>query len=645
MTRPEASSGEAPLQPLPTMRVDATFDAFPDPALYWNLVALDVNRLAQSLRGARQGGPPMSARALGIVHLAMHDAWFGMAKNPAHATWLDAGPTIPENPFALPTPPTAGDARLAIAAAAYAALTHLYTVEPDDDCPARTNASTHIAGYLRERLAAFVPRPDITDAGFRFGEKVGRRIAELLEVRAGEPGVDDDCYAPQQGHGKYRADPLNPIAPPRPCPNAQPKPCPSAPRKLEEHHGPFYGSSAARMCTQATHQLADPPAPLRTDPQYAQAYAAVYGLGGAKTLNTTIRTPDQTASALFWAYDGANLLGTPPRLYNQILRVVIASRRVGTAWTPAHTDESLRLLTLANVAMADAGIFAWAEKYHFEYWRPLSGVREDDARTGPAGTAGTSAALSGDPFWETLGAPRTNTNGISFKPPFPAYPSGHATFGAAAMQVARRFYADRDGKPLDPRGLDDIAFDMVSDELDGFSRDLYQPYDERLPIDAQPGAIRTRVVRHYDSLWEAIRENALSRVYLGVHWLFDSFAQADGIDGTIAGDGRLALKPIADVHYATTGSRTDADGNVIATDLPIGGVPLGLDIGDDIYDSGLVRTPLAQQPEQIQRRWAEAKPASTMTSAFGAMAADSLEAVETRARGSRRGKATDTHIR
>jgi hypothetical protein len=74
-------------------------------------------------------------------------------------------------------------------------------------------------------------------------------------------------------------------------------------------------------------------------------------------------------------------------------------------------------------------------------------------------------------------------------------------------------------------------------------------------------------------------------------------------------------------------------------------VPLGLEIGDDIYGSGLVRTPLAQPPAAIQRRWAETKPAATMSAGLGTLGVDSLQAVETRARDSSRGKATDTHIR
>ena len=41
--------------------------------LYWNHVALELNRLTHSVAGP-QTGPPASARALGILHLAINDA-------------------------------------------------------------------------------------------------------------------------------------------------------------------------------------------------------------------------------------------------------------------------------------------------------------------------------------------------------------------------------------------------------------------------------------------------------------------------------------------------------------------------------------------------------------------------------------------
>ena len=41
--------------------------------------------------------------------------------------------------------------------------------------------------------------------------------------------------------------------------------------------------------------------------------------------------------------------------------------------------ELTRLLALVNTAMADAGIAIWESKYYYQYWRPITGIREADA--------------------------------------------------------------------------------------------------------------------------------------------------------------------------------------------------------------------------------------------------------------------------
>ena len=58
-------------------------------------------------------------------------------------------------------------------------------------------------------------------------------------------------------------------------------------------------------------------------------------------------------------------------------------------------------------------------------------------------------------------------------------------------------------------GTDEISFDFISDEFNGINADQY-------------GNVRPFVVRHFDRLSDAILENALSRIYLGIHWRFDA---------------------------------------------------------------------------------------------------------------------------
>ena len=244
------------------------------------------------------------------------------------------------------------------------------------------------------------------------------------------------------------------------------------------------------------------------------------GIPGTPGFN---RTPEETVIGVFWGYDGARGLGVPPRLYNQCLHAISGQ---------AGLDEKQNavLFALCNMAMADGGIATWRSKYLFHVARPVIGIREADAGYGPAsghsaptlpglampvpvpssGWLTTSPAagtvMNGDPFWAPLGAPQTNATVVSRTPPFPAYPSGHATFGAACFGMAHEVLSAY-GKPTQ------AAFELVSDELDGRNKDA-------------DGSTRARHNRKL-TLAQAIHENAVSRIYLGVHWRMDA---EEGVD-------------------------------------------------------------------------------------------------------------------
>lgn len=137
---------------------------------------------------------------------------------------------------------------------------------------------------------------------------------------------------------------------------------------------------------------------------------------------------------VYWAYDGVAELGTPPRLYNLIVWRVAEKQN-------NSVEANARLFAFLNVAMADAGILSWDQKFIHNFWRPVVGIREHDKSMGPGATVPASDISSDcDSEWLPLGAPRTNHPGKNFTPPFPAYPSGHATFGAAAFHITWLFY-------------------------------------------------------------------------------------------------------------------------------------------------------------------------------------------------------------
>jgi hypothetical protein len=238
------------------------------------------------------------------------------------------------------------------------------------------------------------------------------------------------------------------------------------------------------------------PPPLN-DSRYAAAFdeVAVCGRDDISRRDPAFR--EKAVVGVFWGYDGSNKLGTPPRLYNQVVRAIPELATVGHA-------QQIKILTAINVAMADAGIAAWYWKYTYDFWRPVVGIREADKGWGPSGQGdeNTIRTEAGNPFWLPLGAPQSNP----LKPPapnvtpnFPAYPSGHSTFGSACFETA----ADLLGK-----ATQDLVVKFVSDEFNGKTTD-------------NSGAVRPRLEECF-SLQKAITDNENSRIYLGVHWIFDA---------------------------------------------------------------------------------------------------------------------------
>ncbi|KAL8829908.1 MAG: hypothetical protein Q9170_005974 [Blastenia crenularia] len=545
--------------------------------LYWNNVALEICRLTNSLYSGPNNDPPSSARALAIFHLAINDAYFGIRpdKSGVNTTYLISTDTNIDT--RLPSAPTNGDARLAVAGAASTVLGQLYA-SPRQNVP---DATTIILRQFVDRATAAFPNLNVLSPSYAFGKAVGQAMLNVLDQGAGP--FDQDGYRPTPGPYKFDDDPTNPV---RILPVDINNP--NGPKKaVRIYSAPFYGFVAKRIAVQKDHLIGDPPVGYGVNNQqaYQFAFQEVYRQGGAIDLNTTSRKPSQMVTGFFWAYDGANLIGTPPRHYGQILRRIAVDHKPAANITDeANNADFVRLFALANAAQGDAGIFAWLGKYTYEFWRPLSGVRQDIANP------------QVDPFWLSQGAPETNTNGIPFKPPFPAYPSGHATFGAAFFQAVRLYYKRRDNLKFADDAPDSISFTASSDELNGISRDLRLPYDPTQPITEQLGTVRTNVPKTFPSLWAAIFDNAISRVYLGVHWGFDAFSPVDvAPDMKLQSDGTVAYKSPDKIQYKTLGARRDRPGKL----FPLGGVPIGIEIANDIFKSGLRQAAANPEPAGV----------------------------------------------
>src|SRR5204862_4280312 len=170
-----------------------------------------------------------------------------------------------------------------------------------------------------------------------------------------------------------------------------------------------HGGECRPFVIESGSQFRAPPPPGMDSQEYADAYLEAKIYGGDGIITPTIRTEEQTLIGTFWAYDGTPSLCAPPRLYNQITMHI--ADQMGTSANPVQLA---RLLVLANVAMADAGSAIWESKYYYQYWRPVTGIREADLGTGPTGAGDGNDATSGDLNFTPLGAPASNLNGPNF---------------------------------------------------------------------------------------------------------------------------------------------------------------------------------------------------------------------------------------
>jgi hypothetical protein len=410
----------------------------------WNEIAIDASGFDHA-NAREQLGPGRASRAMAIVHIAMFDTINAVIRQ--YDGYADF--RVPYGPISL---------EAAVSQAAHDTLVALFPSQ-----------AASFDALLAEDLDT-IQRPYARKNGIILGQRAAAAILALKaddgsgipEPRVGVEHVTSDLP------GRWRQDPISLI-----------------PLAL----GAYWGKCIP-FVVESSSQFRIPPPPAMNSQAYAVAYNEVKRLGGDGVITPTERTPDQTIAGIFWAYDGTPSLCAPPRLYNQIT-VQIADQMGSDA------IETARLLALVNIAMSDATLTCWESKYYYDVWRPVCGIRESDSGTGLTGLGDGNDETVGDPNFSPLGAPASNLNGPNFTPPFPAYPSGHASMGGALFQTLRRFY-----------GTDRIHFTFVSDELNGTTKD-------------NTGNARPLIPRSFQSLSQAEEENGQSRIYLGIHWSYD----------------------------------------------------------------------------------------------------------------------------
>lgn len=388
--------------------------------LSFNLLSLnadvitDWNAAFISALRAETTPPPLAARNLAILHLAIFHALTdapGKASLPASGNTNDPGRAAARSDEIV----------RAIGAASEVSIS-LFPSEKALFDKLRTTGLAHIASS------------DETTKALALGQKFARQV---LESRAADGSATTVPYIPSTKPGAWR----------RTLPYFRPPEMPHWARVK-----PFALTNAS--------QFRPPGPPSLQSTNWIRDFNLTKSLGGK---NSTQRTPEQTEIARFWS--DFSYTSTPPGHWNEIAAQVANQRKLALR-------ETARLFAMLNVALADGAIACWDAKFAYNFWRPVTAIREAD-RDGNAET-------SPDQEWEPL----------LHTPAFPEYVSGHSVFSGAAAEILVRFF-----------GTDEVTFTIGSDGL--------------------PGAQRT-----YHSFRKTAEEIGMSRIYGGIHFLS---ADLDGL--------------------------------------------------------------------------------------------------------------------
>jgi hypothetical protein len=194
-----------------------------------------------------------------------------------------------------------------------------------------------------------------------------------------------------------------------------------------------------------------PPIAL-TGAEWAADYNEIRDLGGR---NSTKRTARQTEDAQFW-------LVTGPASYYPLVRQLVVAKNMDVI-------DSARFMALAATAVADTFIAVFDAKYHYDFWRPITAIRNGDMDD--------NAATERDATWQ----PIDNT------PMHPEYPCAHCISSAGIAAVIEGVLGSAD--------IPEVS--MTSPTAPG-------------------------VTHRWTNVWAYADEVAMARIYAGFHYRFST---------------------------------------------------------------------------------------------------------------------------
>jgi len=210
-------------------------------------------------------------------------------------------------------------------------------------------------------------------------------------------------------------------------------------------------SHVTPFALESANQFRLGPPPALTSDAYTDAFNEVKSLG---IVHSTTATADQALTGRFWN-------GAIQNYWNEITQTATLAHDLTTA-------QSARVFALLNLSFADGVIAFYDTKYTYNFWRPVTAIRE--------------AAIDGNPL--TIPDPAWLPE-VGNTTPDPSYPGAHAVISAAGASVLNSFF-----------GKKDFSFVVTSEVLAG-------------------------VTRSFTNFSAANEEATLSRIFAGVHFRTD----------------------------------------------------------------------------------------------------------------------------
>ena len=303
------------------------------------------------------------------------------------------------------------------AAAAAAAYEVLLALHPDK----KADLDATLAGSL-----AGITENEAKSKGIELGKQAA---AGIIALRTNDGSNTPEDYRPATTAGVYVPTTI---------------PIESTSSKIK----PFAMTSAS--------QFRAAPPPALTSETWTRDLNEIREIGS----NTSARrSAEQTTIARFWFFTG-------PRTYNTIVRQIASNRKMDLV-------DCARLYALTSIAGADAFIAVFEAKYAYNFWRPVTAIRNADLTSNPATPREAS--------WQPLGV----------TPMHPEYPCAHCITASAVATVLQH---------------------VVGNEIDEIT--LTSP-------------TAAGVTRKWTRLQDYSDEVSSARIYAGFHYRFSTEAGKD----------------------------------------------------------------------------------------------------------------------